>query len=113
MLRAPFIGGNSPYSSSHSGSPTWTARAVPYIRRISGSLTNEHSMTVIRGVSSRWAAVSLPLPVPFSQTARVSETIRSASRPFGDTLTRPSRAAVATKNTCCSAMKSLCRSVSP
>ena len=102
--REPGSGGNSPTSSSQSASSGWTVRAEPNSRRISGSRSNEQNISVIRLVSSRWAAVSLPEPVPFSQATRCGPSTRKESSPFGETFTWPSRAAVATKNIGCRSM---------
>lgn len=67
-------------------------------RKIIARPSKAQNINVIRGVSRRCVAVSLPLPVKLSHTSRLSLTMRSVSMPFGDTLTQPSRAAVATKN---------------
>ena len=53
-------------------------------------------MIVIRFVSRMCAAVSLPLPVRLSQATLVGLIILNESRPFGDKLTLPVEAAVAT-----------------
>ena len=61
-------------------------------------------MMVMRLFSRRWAAVSLPLPVRLSQTTFDSLMTRRESIPLGETLTKPSAAAVPTKKRCCSEM---------
>src|ERR1700759_2388269 len=111
ICRAPSMGANRPMSSSHSGWSGWISVAVPYSLRISGWRSNEQNIRVIRLTSSRWAAVSLPLPVPFSQSTRLGPRTRRESRPLGETLTRPSRAAVATKYMCWAAMNFASRSL--
>ena len=53
---------------------------------------------------ARWAAVSLPDPVRFSQISRFGPGTRRLSIPLGDRLILASGAEVATKNTGCSAI---------
>lgn len=72
---------------------------------ISAGPSKARNMSVRRGLSRICAAVSLPLLVRASQITRSGSGMRSASSPFGERLTRPSGAAVATKNMGCLAMK--------
>src|SRR5580765_6400915 len=75
-----------------------------------GLWSNEHHISVIRGDSSRCAAVSFSAPVRLRQTILFGPMTRSDSMSFGAILTRPSGAAVPTKNIFCFVMKSWCAS---
>jgi hypothetical protein len=59
---------------------------------------NALNISVIRGNSPIRTAVSLPLPVMFDHITLLGESMRRLSNPKGEIFTRPSAAAVDTKN---------------
>ena len=67
-------------------------------------------MMVMRLFSWMCPAVSLPLPVRFSQAMRFGPSTLRLSMPLGDRLIRPSASAVDTKKIGCCSMNAVCLS---